>query len=467
MRIRFLGAARTVTGSKHLITTAGGLQILLDCGMYQGKGADNDTVNRHLGFDPRQIDYLLLSHAHIDHSGLIPLMTSQGFRGKILATPATVDMCDIMLRDSAKIQEQDAEYINKKRKRKGKKPIEPLYRTGDAIDSMSFFEPVGYGESRTLADGVSFHFTDAGHILGSAAINLALQDNARTIRLTFTGDTGRPGNRILRAPAPFPQADYIIAESTYGDRLHEPPGNMQEHLMRVVTETCVMQRGKIIIPAFSIGRTQEIVYALDRLNSSGKLPPLKVFVDSPLSTNATDIMRSHPECFNDEVLRYMKSDPDPFGFRGLTFIKDVEESKKLNGLEEPCIIISSSGMAEAGRVKHHIKNNIHDPRNCILIVGYCPPDTLGGRLKNGHSRVSIFGDEFEVKARVEVMDAFSAHGDYREMIDYLSCQDPAGVEKVFLVHGEYEAQLAYKEHLHKAGYRKIDIPLMHSVHDLD
>lgn len=467
MRIQFLGAARTVTGSKHLIITESGLRILLDCGMYQGKGSDNDTINRHLGFDPGKIDYLILSHAHIDHSGLIPLMCREGFRGKILCTAATMDLCDVMLRDSAKIQEQDAEYINKKRLRKGKKPIKPLYRTEDAVKSLGFFEPVAYGSEYVLSDRDSFNFTDAGHILGSAAVNLSLKDRERTIQLTFTGDIGRPENHILKAPQPFPQADFIIAESTYGDRLHEPARNMPEHLWKIVTDTCLERRGKIIIPAFSLGRTQELVYALDKLKSSGKLPDLKVFVDSPLSISATDIMRSHPECFNREVVEYLKKDSDPFGFNGLRFIKEASESKKLNDLNEPCIIISSSGMAEAGRVKHHIRNNIHDPRNCILIVGYCPPDTLGGKLKNGQPRVSIFGEEYDVKARIEVMDAFSAHGDYKEMTGYLSCQDPGKVEKIYLVHGEYQSQLAYKEHLHRAGYRHIEIPLMHSVHDID
>lgn len=458
MQIQFFGAARTVTGSKHLLTTSGGKKILLDCGFFQGKGAETDSLNRNFLFDPKSIDYLILSHAHIDHSGNIPNLVKQGFKGSIICTPATKDLCNIMLSDSAHIQEHDLAFLNKRRQKRGEAPLKPLYDILDAEKCITQFKTVSYDTKHTVCEGVTVQFTDSGHILGAAAINLEVTENNNTKKLCFTGDIGRYKNAILKDPEPFPQADYLIAESTYGDRLHEDIKYSEQQLFNVVYDTCITKKGKIIIPAFSLGRTQELVYALDKLESKKMLPRIKVYVDSPLSVNATGIMRNHPECFNENILKYMKTNPNPFGFDNLIYIQDVEESKHLNDSKEPCIIISASGMADAGRVKHHIANNVSNPNNTILMVGYAEPNSLGGKLRNGQKKIWIFGEEHEVKANVVIMDSYSAHGDYKEMITYLSCQDKNKLKKIFLVHGEYETQLNYKEKLIEAGFSNISIP---------
>lgn len=459
MKIEFYGAAQVVTGSKHLITTHKGTKILLDCGLFQGSDQDSYYMNRHFGFSPVEVDYVILSHAHIDHSGLLPRLVAEGFKGKIFATPATKSLCEIMLMDSAYIQENDVKYVNRRRKKRGEELLDPLYDIGDVQRTLQLFHTVRLKQEFTITDEVSFHYTDAGHILGSAAVHLTVKED-REKKLTFTGDIGRPGDIILRSPQPFRQADYIICESTYGDRLHEPLGNTQKRLLQVVKETCVEKRGKLIIPAFSVDRTQELIYQLDRLSSSGKLPEIKVFVDSPLSVKATMTMKEHEECFNPNILAYIEKDGDAFGFPNLHYVSDVNESKKINSLKEPCIIISSSGMAEAGRIKHHIANNILNPNNTILIVGYCSPTSLGGALKRGDKEVRIFGDMYNVKANVESIDALSAHADYSEILDYLGCQDSKQVRKMFLVHGDWDAQVSLKEKLTAKGYKKIEIPEM-------
>lgn len=458
MKLKFWGAARTVTGSKHLIILKSGKQVLLDCGLFQDSGKDNATRNRHFGFTPSALSYMILSHAHTDHAGNIPTLVKQGFTGKIYATPATIDLCKGMLADSAHIQEHDVKYLNKKRRRLSLEQLKPLYTIADADRAMKQFIAVNYHEEFKADEELSFHYTDSGHILGSAAINITVTENGKPIRLFFSGDIGRSTDLILKPPEKFPQADYIITESTYGNRLHENLVNAQERLLNTVLRTCVERKGKVIIPAFSLGRTQELVYSLDRMRTRNLVPPIKVFVDSPLSTNATDIMRKYPECFNAEIREYMKTDADPFGFNTLTYIRDAEESKMLNELNEPCIIIAPSGMMEGGRIKHHLKNNLGDARNTVLIVGYCPPGTLGGRLLAGNKTVKIFGVEYEVKAGVEEINSFSAHGDYREMIAYLSCQDTGKVKKTFLVHGDYDVQVEYKEKLKVAGFGTIEIP---------
>ena len=458
MNIRFIGAAREVTGSKTLLTTEGGKKILLDCGMYQGKGAETDAMNRDLGFDPASIHYLILSHAHIDHSGLIPYIVKRGFRGMIVCTHATRDLCSIMLPDSGKIQESDTRMHNRKRARQGLEPVEPIYTKDDAVESMQYFVSISYNQKFRVCEGVVVHFTDTGHILGGGAINLEAEEAGKKFTLTYTGDIGRLKNSILRPPQPFPQADYIITESTYGDRLHELRNQSMDRLLRIVTETCIHKKGKLIIPSFSVGRTQEVVYALNELHNQGKLPRVKTFVDSPLSVNATNIYRMHPECFNAEIRDSLENDPDPFGFNNLFYIQSEEDSKKLNTLKEPCIIISSSGMMEAGRIKHHLANNISDPRNTILVVGYCAPSTLGARIRRGDEKVSIFGTEYKVKAGVEIIESFSAHGDYSEMIVYLSCQAKDKIRKLFLVHGEYEVQQAYRKILEDNRFKNIEIP---------
>lgn len=465
MKIQFMGAAQTVTGSKHIITTKKGKRILLDCGMFQGRGADTDTLNRHLGFAPYDIDCLILSHAHIDHSGLIPLLVKEGFKGKIYATPGTCDLCEAMLTDSAHIQEADIIHINKRRILQGQEPLKPLYTEEDVQAALELFEPVEYGESCPIGKEVEFMFSDAGHILGSAAVHLTLSSDNGHYQLTFTGDIGRPKDRILRSPEPFPQADFIICESTYGNRLHPAEANLEEQLFRAVYDTCIEKKGKVIIPAFSLDRTQELVYALDRMKNKGMLPPIKVFVDSPLSVKTTQIMRNNARYFNDEIVEYMKrTDGEPFIFQNITYISDVSQSKALNSYTEPCIIISASGMAEAGRIKHHIMHNVGNPRNTILIVGYCTPNSLGGKLREGDKKVRIFGDEYDVMADVRVLDGYSAHADYSELLQYLSCQNTERVRDLFLVHGELPAMTFFKDCLHQKGFSNIHIPETKSMY---
>ncbi|HRU16930.1 MAG TPA: MBL fold metallo-hydrolase [Bacteroidia bacterium] len=458
MNITFYGAARNVTGSKHLIETSSGKKILLDCGFFQNRGKDNDRLNRSFSFDPQQIDLMILSHAHIDHSGNIPNLVKQGFNKTIFTTQATIDLCEVMLADSAYIQSGDIEYINRRRRRDGQKALEPIYEIEDVEKAMKLFAPVAVNKRFQYDDEISFEFTDTGHILGSVSVHVFITENGNTKQITFSGDVGRFNDLILKAPAPFPQADYILCESTYGNRLHDQSTDARKKLLQIVNQTCVEQKGKLIIPAFSLGRTQEIIYTLDRFKTENKLPSIPVFVDSPLAIDATNIMRKHSEFFNADLVNYLHVDEDPFGFSNLKYVRKVEESKKINDLKGPCIIISASGMIEAGRIKHHIKNNINDSRNTILIVGYCTPESIGGHLMRGDKIIKIFGNEYPVKANVEVISSFSAHADYLELIKYLSCQDTAAVKKLFLVHGEYEVQQEFKEKLKEVGFKNVEIP---------
>lgn len=458
MKIQFFGAARTVTGSKHLITTERGTKILLDCGLFQG--IKTDEFNQEFGFDPSEVDFLVLSHAHIDHSGLIPRLVKKGFSGPIYCTTATADLCRIMLLDSAHIQEKDLEKVNRRRARQGREAIEELYNAEDAEKALKLLRGVDYGQKFYLGpdNEVAVFFADAGHILGSASVHLTIPDQGTSKQLTFSGDIGRQSDNILRKPDIFPQADIIICESTYGDRLHPAETDMQAHLLKVVMETCIARKGKVIIPAFAVDRTQELIYALDQLYSSGKLPHIDVFIDSPLAIRATGIMKAHDECFNPEIKAYIEKDGDAFAFPFLHYISDVQESIALNDRQAPCIIISASGMAEAGRIKHHIKNNISDPNSTILLVGYASPNTLAGALKRGDKQVNIFGEMFQVKTKIEVMDSFSAHADYNEILTFLACQNPGRVRKLFLVHGEYATQITFKATLEKAGFKNVIIP---------
>lgn len=458
MKIQFLGAAREVTGSKHLITTKSGKRILLDCGMFQGKGLDTDAMNRHLGFNPKDIDHLILSHAHIDHSGLIPFIYKLGFRGSVICTSATRDLCAIMLADSGHIQEMDAKYFNEKRARNGLEPIEPIYNRIDAVRCMELFIGVPYGRKFYIDENIKVRFTDTGHLIGGGVASIEINEGGQIYRIAYTGDIGRPTNRIIREPQPFPQADFLITESTYGDRLHEDADYAEEQLLNVLVETCVKKGGKLIIPSFSIGRTQEIVYSLNNFYNAKRLPKIDVYVDSPLSVNATNIFRMHPECFNDKVLKVMETDPDPFGFNDLYYISNSNDSKKLNDTKKPCVIISASGMMEAGRVKHHLANSIDNPKNTILAVGYCEPSTLGAKILRGDKQVSIFGNLYDVKADIRRIEAFSGHGDYKEMIQFLKCQNTDQIKKTFIVHGDYKVQQFYKGELEKVGFKNIQIP---------
>jgi metallo-beta-lactamase family protein len=460
MKIQFLGAAREVTGSKHLITTKSGKRILLDCGMFQGKGLETDGMNRNLGFNPQHIDHIVLSHAHIDHSGLIPYVYKLGFRGSVICTSATRDLCSILLADCGHIQELDTLMFNKKRTKKGLDPVDPIYTRMDAVRCMELMIGVPYERKFYIDENIKIKFTDTGHLLGSGVVNLEINEDGKIYRIAFTGDIGRPVNRILRSPQPFAQAEYLIVESTYGDRLHDDADYAEEKLLNVMTETCVNKGGKLIIPSFSVGRTQEIVYSLNNFYNAKRLPKIDVFVDSPLSVNATNIFRVHPECFNEKILKVIETDPDPFGFNSLHYIQSVSESRALNDTKKPCVIISASGMMEAGRVKHHLANSLANAKNTVLAVGYCAPSTLGAKILRGDKQVSIFGKPVDVNADIRRIEAFSGHADYKEMIRFLECQEPSQIKKTFVVHGEYKAQQTYKGYLTDAGFRNIEIPAM-------
>jgi len=461
MKIAFHGAARTVTGSKHLLTLKNGKKYLLDCGMFQGMGKETDELNRDFGFIPSAVDYLILSHAHVDHCGLIPKFVKEGFKGKIFATDATKDLSAILMADSAGIQENDIKFENKIRATQGRPYLQPLYTTEDVVKALDYFVIVPYGEWHRIDENVQFMYLDAGHIIGSTTVHLKINENGKETHLTFSGDVGRYRDVILKSPDIFPQADYIIMESTYGNKLHDEVTGTEDALLQWITKTCLHKKGKLIIPAFSVGRTQEILFALNQLENENRLPSIKYFVDSPLSLEATDVIKSYPQYFNNRIQKILQNDEDPFGFKGLHFTKSVQESKSLNYLNEPCVIISASGMADAGRVKHHISNNIENSRNSILFSGYCEPHSLGGRLKLHPKEVGIFGVAHEVNAEIGDIKSMSAHGDYNDLSQWLACQDPRQVKKLFLVHGDYDVQLDFKNRLIGKGFSDVEIPPRH------
>ena len=385
-------------------------------------------------------------------------MYKLGFRGSVICTNGTRDLCAIMLTDSAFIQEHDTITFNKRRAKKGLPLVTPIYTQEDAKGCMNLFIGVPNNMKFRIDDNIKVKFTNTGHMLGSGVANIQITEDGKIKRIAYTGDIGRPADPILAAPQPFPQADILITESTYGDRLHKDVQSAEEELLDVVVETCVNKGGKLIIPAFSVGRTQEIVFALNNFFNEGRLPKIDIFVDSPLAVNATTVFRMHPECFNDNFAQVLEKDPDPFGFDNLFYITRVEDSKRLNDHKKPCVIISASGMMEAGRVKHHLANNISNPKNTILIVGYCAPATLGARIARGDKEVSIHGTVYEVKADVKKIESFSGHGDYLEMMSFLKCQDKSALLKTFIVHGEYETQKKYVLTLQNEGYKNIEIP---------
>lgn len=454
MKIKFAGAAGEVTGSKHLITF-NNKKILLDCGMFQGHREEADEKNRHPKFDPKEIDSVILSHAHIDHSGDLPLLIKQGYKGPIYCTHATRDLCNYMLCDSAYIQEREAEYLKNKKK---KNVQEPLYTLVDAENTLSLFHAVNYEQSFIVEDGVVASFYDAGHILGSALVHLILYDHKakKHLRLCFTGDLGRRGLPILRDPQPIPETEILISESTYGNRLHARLETIDEDLAAVVNEVC-KKGGKLIIPAFALERAQEVVYHLHLLSDKKMIPSIPIYVDSPLAGNLTEVFRGHPECFDKKTYEeFIKHGDNPFGFDDLTYVRSVEESKGLNEKPGPMVIIAASGMCEHGRILHHLKNNLADNRNTVLIVGYQAEYTLGRELVDGAKEVSIFGDPYKVKASVYVMDAFSGHADRSDLLDYIG--RVSGIKKIFLVHGEQMQLNAFKEALGENGYHDVHIP---------
>jgi metallo-beta-lactamase family protein len=466
MKISFHGAARTVTGSKHLVQLDNNESILLDCGLFQGMGRDTDSLNAKFGFDAAKVDYVILSHAHIDHSGLLPKLVKEGFSGAIYCTPGTKALAEILLEDSAMIQRDDAKYGNKRRAKQGLPPIEPLYDLDDVNLTIPLLKAVDYNTPTKISDSVEVLFTDAGHIIGSAAVSLKIKNGENTESLTFSGDIGRYRDMILRSPAAFPHADYIIIESTYGDKLHDLIHTTPDDLLKWIESTCVEQKGNLIIPAFSVGRTQEILFELNQLSLEKRLPHIPIYVDSPLSMEATEVLKKFPKYFNKKIQKILEVDDDPFDFEGLRYIKSVEESKALNEDLHPKVIISASGMADAGRVKHHIKNNISNAKNTILLVGYCEPHSLGGRLMNGAKEVKIYSELYDVVAKVGSIRSMSAHGDYEDLMQFLACQTPDLVKQVFVVHGEAEVQDHYAERLRKKGFKEVHAPEMHESFEL-
>ncbi|TVR80991.1 MAG: MBL fold metallo-hydrolase [Chitinophagaceae bacterium] len=467
MHIISHGAAQTVTGSCHILE-AGGLKILLDCGFFQGKGVEMSVKNRNFPFDPKEIDFVLLSHAHIDHSGNLPQLVKKGFKGKIFCTHATYELAELLLLDSAAIQMADTDYINQKRAKEGRPFIEPLYNDTDVYECLQYFEVTEYARDIVLNKAVQFSFTNTGHIIGSAAIHVSVyNEKGKKKVFTYTGDIGRYKNRILDFPEDIPQSDFIMLEGTYGDREHDEIDTVEKKLLKYVEETCLIKKGKLIIPAFSVGRTQEIIYVLNNLSETGKLPPIDVFVDSPMAVNATEIMRRHAYLFNPEIRKIMESeDPDPFGFNRLHYIKDVKDSIALNKRTAPCIIISSSGMMEGGRVKHHLKHNIENENNSILITGYCEPSTLGGRIQSGDKQVSIYGRTYDVNANVLTLNALSAHADVNELMEYVTVGDLVKVKKLLLVHGLPQSLLSLKGRCERTGFKDVIVSEPHKAYEL-
>ena len=457
MKIQFWGAAKNVTGSMHLLTV-NGKKILLECGLYQGRRKEAFERNRELPFDASGIDAMILSHSHIDHSGNIPQLVKSGFTGNIYCTHATQDLANVMLRDSAHIQEKDAEFMNRKNDRKGLPPVEPLYTMEDAQACMNHFVGIGYHRPFYITPEVQVTFLDAGHILGSAIVILDLKENGKTFRLTFTGDLGRKGLPVIRDPEQLDWTDALITESTYGNRLHDPIGDMKTKLQKVVNDT-VSRGGRIIVPSFSMERTQELVYMLHELFNEKALPEIPVYVDSPLSVNITEVFRLHQENFDEETREaFLDDNKDPFGFYRLRYIRNVEESKQLNTSRESCMIISASGMCEAGRILHHLKNNVEDRRNTVLIVGFMAENTLGRRIVEKEPVIRIFGEEHPLRAEVVKMNGFSAHADRNELLAYFQGIEKEKLRRVFVVHGEPDQSESLAEAIRQQGVPEVHVP---------
>lgn len=438
MKLTFWGAAGQVTGSMHLLESAG-KRFLLDCGMNQGPRKAADAKNRNLPFAGSSIDAVVLSHAHIDHSGNLPTLVKHGFNGPIYTTPATVDLCNWMLRDTAHIQEHDAEFVNKRREHRQSIGLEdghvvPLYDTADVERTLPLFHPVAYHDTQELIPGLRYTPYDAGHILGSSSVVLEERNGGAPLRLAFSGDVGRPGLPIIRDPETLPSVDYLIVESTYGGRLHKTPSHVVNKLADVINRAS-HRGGRVIVPAFAVGRAQQLVLLLHELANEKQIPNIPIFVDSPLAVNVTEVHRAHPECFDEETNHYLTHHEDPFGFQRLKYVREAADSKKLNDLHGPFVVISASGMCEAGRILHHLRNNIEDPRNTVLITGFQAEGTLGRKLIEKWPEVKIFGEPMRVRAQISSLDELSAHADQQELMAWIKPLVP-GLRKVFLVHGE-------------------------------
>ena len=449
MKLTFWGAARVVTGSMHQLTVEG-RDYLLDCGLFQGRRKEAEERNKSFPFSCQDISAVLLSHAHIDHSGNLPGLVRCGFRGPIVTSPATADLCQPMLVDSATLQEKDTEFLNKRNLRRkslnihvpgGDQPVEPLYTVEDAEATFPLFRPVPLHAATEIGPGLRYQSFEAGHIFGSTCMLLDLESGGRKVRLGFTGDLGRPGLPIIRDPEPLPGADYLIIESTYGNRVHEPIQSVSETLADIVKRT-YQRGGKMIVPAFAVGRTQQLILLLHQLIDQNKIPSFPIFVDSPLAVDVTEVFRKHPELFDEGARSFLTNHEDPFGFKRLTYVRDVNQSKALNDLRGPFMILSASGMCEGGRILHHLKNNISDPRNTILLTGYQAENTLGRKIQQGLDEVPIFGEPVRLRAEVQQLDALSGHADREEMLEWMK-PIAGGLKRVFLVHGEVDQQSAF------------------------
>ncbi len=464
MRLNFHGAAHTVTGSQHLLEI-NGHRLLLDCGLFQGRRAETYTRNLNFAYDPRSVDAVILSHAHIDHCGNLPNLVRNGYEGPIYAVPATVDLATIMMADSGRIQESDAAFVNKKRLRRGEEPIEPLYTEADARNAAAMLRGVDYGKVFEPVPGVVIRFIEAGHILGSAAVSLEIEEKGHKIRFWFSGDIGRYNLPLLRDPILPDDVDYLLMECTYGDKPHNDPSAAFEEFQEIVLRT-IKRGGKVIIPAFAVGRTQELVHHLNIMMFARDVPPVPVFVDSPLAVNASNVFRKHPEVFDDETLWFVKQARHPaLDFKMLTYVQSVEESKALNERKDPMIIISASGMAETGRILHHLKNNIENPLNTVCIVSWQAPHTLGRRLADREKQVKIFGEPYTVQAEVATIGGLSGHAG-QDLLTKYAVNTAGTVKKVFLVHGEERPAMALTQKLSERKMHEVYYPELHSSTEL-
>ncbi len=464
MRINFHGAAHTVTGSQHLIEINGS-KLLLDCGLYQGRRADTYERNLNFKYDPSTVDAVILSHAHIDHAGNLPNLTKQGYEGLIYATKATADLGSLMIRDSGRIQESDAEFVNKKRAQRGEEPIEPLYTEQDAEEVAGMFKGLDYAEAFEPIPGVIARFYEAGHILGSAGVSLEIEEKGKKIRLWFSGDIGRYKLPLLRDPILPEAADYMIMESTYGNKSHADPDIAYFEFRDVVKRT-VERGGKVIVPAFAVGRTQELVYNLNQMMEDGDVPKVPVYVDSPLAVNATDVFKRHLECYDEETRKFVAESKHPaLDFKMLTYVRSVDESKALNERKDPMVIISASGMAETGRIVHHIRNNIENPKNTICIVSWQAPNTMGRRLADREPQVNIFGEVYKRKCDVATIGGLSGHAGQDLLVKYaMGVKD--SVKQIFLVHGEEKQAMTLKSILNERKLSRVHYPELHESVDL-
>lgn len=462
MQLQFCGGAQTVTGSQILITVSG-KKILFECGLFQGRREESYKRNLNFLFDPAEIDAVILSHAHIDHSGNLPNLVKHGFRGSIYATPATIDLCKFMLRDSAYLQEKDLEWVNKIKRRGHQEEIEPLYNLRDVEATIELFVGIDYDKPFTIAQNVEVVYRDAGHILGSAGIHLEITEEGHTYKLGLSGDIGRPGIPLMHDPNVLRDLDLLVMETTYGNRMHDPYDTVEETVAEAIRTTAAAG-GKVIIPSFAVGRTQLLVYVLHKLFNQNRIPDMPIFVDSPMATHATEVFRSYPEYLDRETTRvFPKGSEDPFGFQRLTYTVDAEASKRLNGLTFPHVIISGSGMAEGGRILHHLRNNLENPKNLLLFVGYAAKDTLARKIMDGQHEVKVFGEERIVRCKVAIIDAFSAHADRRTLLDYVDFTPPSRLKHIFLVHGEPEQSLSLKDALRSKGYENVYYPAVGDV----